>query len=125
MEPSELAEVIERARGSLRRVLDLYMRAPESVKDGSMERALLDLAASLRDLEDAMGGGWVVRRPFTGLSTEAQLLGGLAMALRMRMEQLGRTNVTGLEDFLRRVRELVDRASAGLGGPQTWAANAK
>ncbi len=106
---------MERVRSSLRRVYELYLRGPEAIRDGSMERALLDLSASLRRIEEALMSGEVVRRPFSGLSTEAGLLGGLAMAMRMRMTQLGRTDISGLEDFYRRLRDLLERASASVG----------
>ena len=115
MEPSELANALERARSSLRRVYELYSKGPDAIKDGSMERSLWELSSSLRLIEEALMRNDVVRRPYSGLSTEASLLGGLAMALRLRMIQLGRSDISGLEDFYRRLKDLLERASASIG----------
>lgn len=115
MEPSELAEALERARVSLRKVYELYSKGPDAIKDGSMEKSLRELSSSLRLIEEALMRSDVVRRPYSGLSTEASLLGGLAMALRLRMNQLGRTDISGLEDFYRRLRDLLERASVSIG----------
>ncbi|MGC9071419.1 MAG: hypothetical protein ACP5HK_01790 [Acidilobus sp.] len=115
MEPQDVPEAVERARRLLNEVIRLSAGCPQTIRDGSIERALLDLSRSLRVVEEALGPRDVVRRPFTGLSTEAELLGGLAMALRLRMIQLGRTNVSGVEDFIRRLEDLLRRASVQLG----------
>ncbi len=102
MEASELNEV-------LRRVIELRARAPQSIRDGSLERALRELSARVGALEfTAQAGSWqVVRRPFSGLSSEAYLLSEMAMALRLRMEQVGRAEISGLSYFYRRLDKLI------------------
>ncbi|MGC9210028.1 MAG: hypothetical protein ACP5FT_02015 [Acidilobus sp.] len=119
MEPQDIADALEKARRSLKKVESLYFSSPQSIRDGSLERALLELARSLKVVEEAMEAQRVIRRPFTGLSTEAELLSGLATALRLRMIQVGRINVSGVGDFLRRVEDLLRRAREELGLTQS------
>jgi hypothetical protein len=89
----------------LSRVVELEGRAPESIADGSMEEALRELAEALRDREE--GGQQVVRRPYVGVSTEVRLLSEMALALRLRMLQTGRQNVSGLSYFYHRLDEVI------------------
>ena len=77
MEPADVNDALGRVREALARVLDLYAKGAISIRDGSMERALLELARSLRPMEALVGPQEVVRRPYVGLSTEVELLSGL------------------------------------------------
>ena len=109
------------ARGDLRaalaRVTQLAARIPGSIRDGSLERALRDLSQELSRIELAQSQLQVVRRPYTGLSDEAKLLGDYAEALRLRMMQLNKDYVSGIEYFQRRLEDLLRRAEQLLGGP--------
>jgi len=118
MESTDVNDALGRVREALARVLDLYAKGAISIRDGSMERALLELARSLRSMEALVGPQEVVRRPYAGLSTEVELLSGLATALRLRMIQVGKVNVSGVEDFFKRLRDVVERLNSALsGGP--------
>ena len=110
-------EAREGLRAALARVSQLAAMIPGSIKDGTLERALRDLSQELSRVETAQAQLQVVRRPYTGLSDEAKLLGDYAEALRLRMMQLNKDYVSGLEYFQRRLEDLLRRAERLLGNP--------
>ncbi|MGC9112519.1 hypothetical protein [Acidilobus sp.] len=97
----------ERLSRALYKVVELEGRVPDSIADGSLEEALRELAETLSSLELSAREPQVVRRPYTGISTEVKLLSEMALALRLRMLQTGRHNVIGLNYFYHRLDQVI------------------
>ncbi len=89
-------------------VLYLYkqrLNIPQSIYYGQLEEALLELQ-ELIDEEPRME---FVKRPYSGLKVELELLIKLVRALRYRMEQSGTYNVSGLDYLSKRIDMLISR----------------
>jgi len=100
----------------VKEVEDLSLRIPESLADGSMESALKEISMYLSPEEPVTSAGFIVYTPlYQGLKEEALMLASLAGALRLRMEHLGRTDVTGLDYFKKKLEEFLRRLRASLG----------
>lgn len=109
MEPHDVYRV-------LTYVVELESKIPDSIEDGSLERALRDLAEALSESSRPTSGLEVVRRPFSDISTEVRLLSEMAMALRLRMLQTGRKDVSGLGYFNRRLDQVIEYLAEGSRG---------
>ncbi|MEB3844096.1 MAG: hypothetical protein LRS48_00255 [Desulfurococcales archaeon] len=86
---------------------------PETIAGGLMEEALYDVRMELGMLEDSSAG--LIRRPYTGLTVEADLLYKLARALRYRMERAGTTRITGVDYFVGRLDSFTGRVQRAYG----------
>ena len=91
---------------------ELRLRVPESLADGSMEEALSDAVHVFRGIQ---AQPQYVRRPYTGLSSEAALLYQLARALRLRIEHTGLHTVSGISHFNHRLDMFLGKARQALG----------
>lgn len=102
--------------GLVKEIEGLSLKIPESIADGSMESALREMASYLSPAGPVKSAGFVVYMPlYQSLKDEADMLANLAGALRLRMEQLGRTEITGIDYFERKLEEFLKKVRAGLG----------
>ncbi len=86
---------------------------PETIAGGLMEEAIYDVRTELSMLEDGYTG--LIRRPYTGLTVEADLLYKLARALRYRMERAGTARITGIDYFVNRIDGFTGRVQRAYG----------
>jgi len=91
---------------------ELRARVPDSLADGSMEEALSDAAHIFRGVKYNQQ---FVRRPYSTLSSEAELLYQLARALRMRMNHTGLYMISGVSHFNTRLDRFLEKARQTLG----------
>jgi len=100
----------------VKEIENLSLRMPESLADGSMESALREMASYLNPVEPVKSNGFIVYTPlYQGLKDEAEMLANLAGALRLRMEQLGRNEVSGIDYFKKKLEEFLRKVRASLG----------
>jgi hypothetical protein len=100
----------------VKEVEDLSLRIPDSLVDGSLESALKEISTYLSPVEPVKSAGFVVYTPlYQGLKEEAKMLAALAEALRLRMEHLGRTDLSGVDYFKKKLNEFLRRLRASLG----------
>jgi len=100
----------------VKEVEELASRIPYSIADGSLESALRELSGYLEGAKPVTSAGFTVYKPlYQGLRDEAWMLANLAGALRLRMEQLSNTNISGVDYFRRRLEDFLRRLRASLG----------
>jgi len=90
-------------------ILYLYrqrLNVPESIYFGGLEEALLELRDLVVDLDQAPQ---LIRRPYSGIATEIELLIKLSRAIRYRMEANNTINVTGIDYLINRIDGLISR----------------
>ena len=102
----------EGLREALSYLVRQRMSVPESIFYGYMEEALYDVRIELENIEEPAP---LVRRPYTGLSSEADLLYNLARAMRRRMERLGTPRISGVDYLVDRVDAFTSRVQATYG----------
>ena len=88
-------------------------RIPYSIIDKSLESSLLDASHVFKRVEPR--GDSIVRRPFTGLDSEAALLYQYTRAVRARMELAGTVRVHGIHHLVTRIDGFLYRAREALG----------
>jgi len=98
---------------ALEEVMEARLGSPETVWSGEMGQALAGAGAAFKALEESLGGGawYPVRRVYSGVSTDFQLLASMSEALRLRMHTLNTLYVSGLDYFHRRVDLALARGS--------------
>ena len=111
-----LYEMYEEAERALERIVRERSRSPYSIYTGDMEEALAEGSEAFRGLEERPLGWYAVRRLYTGVHVELHLLGKMASALRIRMHELNRIHITGVDYFHWRLDRAVDRANTFLSG---------
>ncbi len=85
----------------------LRNRVPESVADGSLEEALLEVSNYVPSGDPLIAG--VYRSLYRNLAVEARMLAQLAAAMRTRMERAGTPYITGVDYLRRRLDEFIER----------------
>lgn len=96
---------------ALEEVGEARLGSPETIWSGEMSQALAGAGRAFKALEESLeeGARWYpVRRIYSGVSMDFQLLARMSDALRLRMHALNTLYVSGLDYFHRRV----DRALA-------------
>ncbi len=100
----------------VKEVESLSLNIPDSLADGSMESALREMSTYLASKGPIVSAGFTVYKPlYQGLKEEAVMLASLANALRLRMEQLGRKELSGVDYFKKRLEEFLRKVRASLG----------
>ncbi|MCE4613468.1 MAG: hypothetical protein F7C07_06520 [Desulfurococcales archaeon] len=89
------------------------VRIPYSIVDKSLESSLLDASHVFRKVASREHS--IVRRPFTGLDSEAALLYQYTRAVRARMELAGTVRVHGIHHLTSRIDRFLYRARESLG----------
>ncbi|MCE4604432.1 MAG: hypothetical protein F7B20_05660 [Aeropyrum sp.] len=110
--------LVEEARRSLDLLGELRMKSPRSIYTGDMEEALEEGSEIFRIVEEGGGGrsNWyAVKRPYSAYYVELELLGRMSAALRMRMIELNKLYVSGLDYFHRRLDRAIARGYSLLG----------
>ncbi len=102
----------ERLREALSYLVRQRLNVPESIYYGYMEEALYDVRVELENVEEPAP---FVRRPYTGLASEADLLYSLARAMRRRMERLGTSRISGVDYLVERIDKFSSRIQATYG----------
>ncbi len=102
------------AEEALEEIVRERARSPYSIYTGDMERALERGSRAFKSIEAEPAGWYPVRRVYTGVHVEFQLLGRMAWALRVRMRELNTLRVTGLDYFHWRLDKTVERARSFL-----------
>ena len=112
----------ERVRKLIELVVEterLRNQIPYSIESGLMERTLKDLAYEsdllVRPSRGFPLGAPAVRGLYSDVRHEAVLLSRLALALRLRMEAIGRAEVSGVDYFRRRLDLFLERIRGLLG----------
>ena len=101
------------AMEALEEVGEARLGSPETIWTGEMGAALQAAGRAFRALEESLEGShwYPVRRVYTGVSTDFQLLARMSEALRLRMQMLNTLYVSGLDYFHRRVDRALGRGA--------------
>ncbi|BAA79890.1 hypothetical protein APE_0906 [Aeropyrum pernix K1] len=99
------------AKRVLEDIGELRLHSPKTIYTGDMEEALEEGSEVFRLIESGGNPGWyAVRRPYSGVNIEFYLLSRMSAALRLRMMELNKLYVTGLDYFHKRLDSAVSRA---------------
>ena len=82
------------------------LNIPESIYFGGLEEALLEIRYLVEDLDRVPQ---LIKRPYTGITTEIDLLIKLSRAIRYRMEKNNTLNVTGIDYLVNRIDGLISK----------------
>jgi hypothetical protein len=94
-------------REMLSELQTLRNRIPESVADGSLEEALMEVSNYVPSKAPLIAGTY--RILYTDLSIEAKMLAQLAAAMRIRMARSGSHYISGLDYMRRRLDDFIAR----------------
>ncbi|BAN90063.1 hypothetical protein [Aeropyrum camini] len=101
------------AKRVLEDIGELRLHSPKTIYTGDMEKALEEGSEVFKLIEKGGERGWyAVRRPYSGVNVEFYLLSRMSAALRLRMLELNKLYVSGLDYFHRRLDSAVSRAYA-------------
>ncbi|MEB3760146.1 MAG: hypothetical protein GSR81_04785 [Desulfurococcales archaeon] len=82
------------------------LNIPESIYFGGLEEALLEIRELVEDLDRTPQ---LIKRPYSGVTTEIDLLIKLSRAIRYRMEKNNTLYVTGIDYLVNRIDGLISR----------------